>query len=123
MKIVATSTHSKTSGKVVEDLFKLTMGDACSLNKIALDGTTYANSNGGTAISNFSYTIGTAAVSKKPLISTIQTLASCPITSKLFVFNSATNVWVEQTTPSYSWISSFTATSGQVTINQAAGVY
>jgi len=35
------------------------------------DGTTYANSNSGTAVSDFTYTIGTASVSKKPLISAV----------------------------------------------------
>ena len=95
MKIVAASTYSKSSGKTVEDDFKLTMSDGCASNKIALDGTTYANSNAGTAVSDFSYTIGTTAVPVKPLISTVSTLAACPITSKLYVFNPATNAWVD----------------------------
>lgn len=95
MKIVAYSTYSKSSGKTVEDTFLLTMSDGCAANKIALDGTTYANSNAGTAVSDFSYTIGTTAVPVKPLISTVSTLAACPITSKLYVFNPATNAWVD----------------------------
>jgi hypothetical protein len=71
MKIVATSTHSKTSKASATDEWQLTMSDKCSANKIALDGTTYANSNSGTAVSDFTYTIGTASVSKKPLISAV----------------------------------------------------
>ena len=70
MKIVATSTHSKSSKATATDEWQLTMSDTCSANKIALDAS-LTNSNSGTAVSDFTYTIGTGAVTKKPLISTI----------------------------------------------------
>lgn len=91
MKIVATSTNSKSAKASVTDDFTLTMSDTCAANKIALDGTTYANSNSGTAVSDFTYTIGQAAVTKKPLISTVETNANCPVTSKLYVYSEAAN--------------------------------
>lgn len=125
MKIVATSTHSKSAKATATDEWQLTMSDTCSANKIALDAS-LINSNSGTAVSDFTYTIGTAAVTKKPLISTIQTNADCPITSKLYVYSDASNSWVDQTTPSSpynTWISTFTAASGTLVVNQAAGAY
>jgi hypothetical protein len=70
MKIVATSTHSKTAKATATDEWYLTMSDTCSANRIALDAS-LTNSNGGTAVSDFTYTIGTTSVTKKPLISTI----------------------------------------------------
>lgn len=117
MKIVATSTYSKVPGQKVEDTFRLIMSDGCALNKIALDGTTYPNSNGGIVVNDFPYTIGTSAIAVKPLISTVKTIASCAITSKLYVFNPAINDWVDQTSPTYNWISGFVTSSGQLTIS------
>ena len=115
MKIIATSTYSKSVSSTVTDVFMLTMSDNCAQNKIALDGTSYGNANTGTAISDFSYVIGSASITKLPIISTVKTNASCPIVSKLYVFDPVANVWIDQTTPSApynSWISSFTGTSG-----------
>lgn len=122
MKIVATSTYSKTTGQTVTDDFLLTMSDNCATNKIALDGTTYSNANAGTSISDFSYLIGSTAITKLPIISAVQPNSSCPIVAKLYVFDPAANKWIDQTTPSApynAWISSFTGTSGQLVINQA----
>jgi len=70
MKIVAISTHSKSSKATATDEWQLTMSDTCSANKIALDAS-LANSNSGNAVNDFTYTIGTASVTKQPLISTI----------------------------------------------------
>jgi hypothetical protein len=94
MKIVATSTYSTSTGKTIEDTFLLTMSDRCAANKIALDAS-LANSNGGTAIIDFAYLIGSGSTVKKPLISAVETNANCPITSKLYVFDPSQNVWID----------------------------
>jgi hypothetical protein len=115
LKIVCTSTYSKTASKAAEDFFLLTMSDICAANKIALDGTTYPNANAGAAVNDFTYTIGGTAVSKTPLISTVQLNSSCPVTARLYVFDAAQNKWIDQTTPSApynSWINGFVTTSG-----------
>jgi hypothetical protein len=71
VKITISLPESTTSLTNAVWLFGITIQHKCSYNKIALDGTTYANSNSGTAVSDFTYTIGTASVSKKPLISAV----------------------------------------------------
>ena len=97
MKIVATSTNSKAAKALVTDEFTLTMSDTCAANKIVLAATsaTYPNSNSGTVVSDFTYTIGSTTVTKKPQISTIQANSDCPITSKLYVYSEADNAWVD----------------------------
>ena len=98
----------------VTDEFTLTLSDNCSLNKIALDGTTYANklNIAGISIDDFSYTIGTTAVSKLPLFTTVRANAACPIQAKLYVFDEVTNKWVDKTSSFPTYISAFSTTTG-----------
>ena len=81
LKIVATSTYSKTTLRSVSNEFTLTLSDGCSANKIALDGTTYSNrlNTSGISIADFSYTIGDTAVPKLPLFTTVRANDACPI--------------------------------------------
>jgi hypothetical protein len=106
MRIVATSTYSKSSSSSINDEFTLTLSDTCGGNEIALDSISWANTNGGSAVSNFVYRIDDPAVSKKPAISTKVAMASCPISSKLYIFRPTDNTWVDQTVPdnTYPWI-------------------
>jgi hypothetical protein len=92
----------------------LTLSDSCSANLIALDGTTYTNklNTSGISIDDFSYTIGTTAVSKLPLFTTIRTNTACPIQAKLYVFDEVTNKWVDKTSSFPSYISNFSTTNG-----------
>lgn len=121
MKIVATSVHSKTSLSQVSDEFSLTLSDTCGANKIALDLTTYANNNAGVAVSSFTYTINSTAVSKKPAISTVKTNAECPIQSKLYIFQASDSTWLDQTTPTSpytDWIKTFNPATGELVVEK-----
>jgi hypothetical protein len=123
MKIVATSTYSKTATRAVEDSFILTLSDSdpdnyvvpCANNKLATDGTTYANANGGSHVNDFIYTIGGAAIDVLPLVSSSYSNAECPVESKLFVYDEYSNLWVDQTPPiafNFPWISGFLPATG-----------
>jgi len=92
----------------------LTLSDSCSANLIALDGTTYTNqlNISGISIDDFSYTIGTPAVVKLPLVTTVRANTDCPIQAKLYVLDEVTNKWVEKTSSFPAYISSFSTTTG-----------
>ncbi len=96
----------------------MTLSDNCSSNKIALDGTTYTNklNTSGISIDDFSYTIGTTEVSKLPLFTTVRTNTACPISAKLYVLDEVANKWVEKISFPSSFISSFSATTGEMKI-------
>jgi hypothetical protein len=121
MRIVATSTYSKSVLNTINDEFTLTLSDTCGGNELALDAISYPNVNGGSAVSNFVYHIDDAAVSKKPVFSAKVALASCPISSKLYIFKATDNTWLDQTVPdgTYPWIQSFDAASGTLVVYQS----
>lgn len=132
MKIVVTSTYSKASTRIAEDSFILILSATapdnyvvpCANNMLADDGVQFLfNSNGGAHVNDFTYTIGSADVIKLPLVTSAYPTTDCPITTRLFVFDEARNVWTDQTSPTLPWIKSFDAATGTLTVGQVQVPY
>ena len=83
----------------------------CVDNLLAFDGSswTYSNHYGTAKPPNVSYQIGSAAVTINPKYSTKITITDCPLTAQLYVLDDTTNLWVEDSTSTFSnaWINTF----------------
>jgi len=81
LKIVATSTYSKSSQNVIEDAFFLKMRQsACVDNRLSFDpSSTYPNIYGLSVAADVIYEIGTTAALISPKYSTLIPTTSCPL--------------------------------------------
>ena len=99
----------------------------CVDNLLAFDGSswTYTNQYGTAKPPNVSYQIGATEVKIDPKFSTKLAITACPLTAQLFVLDDTTNLWVENSTSTFSnaWINTFRGTAYNVGETQNAGYF
>jgi len=94
-----TSTYSTSSLKLAWDEFTLTLQEGCYNNQLKMDGS-LAHSSGGSLANPADYMVTSPATADTvllPLYSSSLLPADCPLTATMFVWDDATNSWIDST--------------------------